>query len=54
MVSFSKVTGMRRVSLDPLTCVVPSGSCLRKFFENTRDAGLGEQTLVSTRLPKNF
>jgi hypothetical protein len=35
------------------TCVVPSGSCLSKFFENTRDCGLGEPEMVSTRLPKN-
>jgi predicted AAA+ superfamily ATPase len=25
-----------------------------KFFENTRDCGNGELTMVSTRLPKNF
>jgi hypothetical protein len=30
------------VSRHPLTCVVPSGSCLSKFFENTRDCGSGE------------
>jgi hypothetical protein len=27
---------------------------LDKFFENTRDGGLGAQTMVSTRLQKNF
>jgi hypothetical protein len=37
-----------------LACVVPSGSCLIKFFENTRDCGLGALTMVSTRLSKNF
>jgi hypothetical protein len=42
------------VSLYPLACVVPSGCCLRNIFENTRDNGLGELKMVSTRLPKNF
>jgi hypothetical protein len=36
------------------TCGLPSGICLRKFFENTRDQGLGNLKTVSARLPKNF
>jgi hypothetical protein len=30
------------------------GQLPHKFFENTRDGGSGELTMVSTRLPKNF
>jgi hypothetical protein len=30
------------------------GQSAHKFFENTRDCGLGELKMVSTRLPKNF
>jgi hypothetical protein len=30
------------------------GQLPHKFFENTRDGGLGELTMASTRLSKNF
>jgi hypothetical protein len=30
------------------------GQSAHKFFETTRDGGLGAQTMVSARLPKNF
>jgi hypothetical protein len=43
-----------RFSLDFLYLRPSVGQLPCKFFENTRDDGLGDLTMVSTRLPKNF
>jgi hypothetical protein len=48
------IVNFRCAMRHPLACVVPSGICLSKFFENTRDFSLGARNLVSARLPKNF
>jgi hypothetical protein len=49
VLSLLKGSGVLCVPLYPLACVVPSCSCLSKFFENTRDCGLGAPAMVSTR-----
>jgi hypothetical protein len=36
------------------TCGLALGSYPENLFENTRDGGSGELTMISTRLPKNF
>jgi hypothetical protein len=40
------------VSRNPLACVVPSGICFSKFFENTRDKNHRNPTLAPRAFQK--
>jgi hypothetical protein len=49
-----KFCGELSVSLHRVYLRPTVGQSAHKFFENTRDCGLGAQTMVSARLPKKF